>query len=163
MKIQINSKVILRLNPCADRHEHWKNHYPSFDADILDFLELENITAHDKIWIALRVLPRDLLELFALDCSFSAYASKSVAYSAVHPAVHSAADYAAYSVDAVGYEAYVATTGEAAGGASAYAAYASRAAAYSAVYASKYASKSAGYHQERENQIDALIMLIKGA
>ena len=122
MKIKINSEIIAALEPCKDRHDNWIAHYKDFDGDILDFLELENITATDKVWVSVRVMPRFLVEVFAIDCAFyDADAADAAAAAADADAAYAAADAAAY-------------------------------AAYAALYADA----------ERENQVDALIMLIKG-
>ncbi len=72
ISIQINSKIIAELKPCSDRYDNWLKHHDSFDGDILEFLELENIPARDKLWVAVRVLPRLLVECFAIDCAFAA-------------------------------------------------------------------------------------------
>jgi len=42
---------------------NWIEHYSDFDGDILDFLELDKITADDKVWVAVRVMPRLLVEV----------------------------------------------------------------------------------------------------
>ena len=104
--MKINAKIISDLKPCRDRHMNWIEHYSDFDGDILDFLELDKITAEDKVWVAVRVMPRLLVEVFAIDCSLSAYASSasaasyassasSASYAAADAAVYAAAVYAA--------------------------------------------------------------------
>ena len=154
--MKINTKIISDLKPCRDRHVNWIEHYSDFDGDILDFLELDKITAEYKVWVAVRVMPRLLVEVFAIDCALSAYAS--------------AADAAAYASSAYAY-ACAASASAAAASASAAAADADYAAAYAcaasasaadADYAAAYAASASARKQERENQIDALIMLIEG-
>ena len=145
MKIKINSEIIAALEPCKDRHDNWIAHYKDFDGDILDFLELENITATDKVWVSVRVMPRFLVEVFAIDCAFSAAAA---AY---------AADYADYAADAASYVA-----ADAAAYAARDAAYAAAAWADAAAYAAADAADDDAWDAERENQVDALIMLIEG-
>ena len=140
MKIRINTEIIKSMEPCKDRYENWLANYKNFDAYILEFLELKNITATDKIWVSIRVMPRFLVEVFAIDCAFSAakaaYAANAAAF---------AATYAANAANADADAAYAAT-------------YAANAAAYAAAYA--YVDDAA-YAVEQENQVDALIMLIK--
>ena len=151
--IKINTEVIKTLNPCEDRFSNWKLHYDCFNGTILDFLELEKITPRDKIWVSVRVLPKELVEIFAIDCAFSA-SYTDAAYAAVYAAAAYAADAyaaAAYAADAAAYAA---------------AAYAADAAVYAAVYAADaaaYAAAAADFAAvaERENQVDALIMLIE--
>ncbi len=139
--VKVNTKVISDLKPCTDRYNNWVNHYNDFDGDILEFLELENITARDKVWVSLKILPRFIVEVFAIDCAFRANAA--------------AADAAAYAAAAADAAAYAAAAADAAA-AAAYAAYAADAADAAAAYAAYAASI------ERENQVDSLIMLIKG-
>jgi hypothetical protein len=69
MKLTINTKKIKSLRPCKDRFENWKKHYGGKEFNILKFLELDKITAHDKIWVSERLLPRELVEVFAIDCA----------------------------------------------------------------------------------------------
>ena len=141
MKLKINTDKIKALNPCQARYDNWLKHYDNFNGNILKFLELEKITPRDKIWVSVRVLPKELVEIFAIDCAFSA-SYTDAAYAAVYAA-------AAYAADA-----YAA------------AAYAADAAVYAAVYAADaaaYAAAAADFAAvaERENQVDALIMLIE--
>jgi len=129
MKLKINTKIIKELNPCQDRLDNWLKYYSDFKGDILDFLELENITALDKVWVSLKLLPRDIVEIFSIDCAFRADAA-----------------YAVYVVYADAADAAAAAD-------------AACAAAYAAADA---ADATDARLQERENQVDALIMLIKG-
>lgn len=127
---QINTEILKALKPCSDRYEVWLKHYKKFDGSLLDFLELDKISAKDKIWVSVRVMPRFLVEVFAIDCAFRADAADAHAARAVASASDDSANYSA------------------------------GAAASSAAYAAAAADNSA-YAAERENQIDALIMLIK--
>ncbi|MCA9339699.1 MAG: hypothetical protein KDA17_02195 [Candidatus Saccharibacteria bacterium] len=151
-KLKINTELIASLKPCSHRFDNWRIHYDNFNGTIIDFLELENITAEDKIWVSVRVLPRELVEVFAIDCAFSASATASAA-SAASAAADTAAAYAASAASAAADTAAADTAA-----AAAYAAYATYAAADTA--AAAYAADTAA--AERENQVDALIMLIKG-
>ena len=167
-KLKINTELIASLKPCSHRFDNWRIHYDNFNGTIIDFLELENITAEDKIWVSVRVLPRELVEVFAIDCAFSASASAtasaasaaadtaSATASAASAAADTAAAYAASAASAAADTAAADTAAAAA--AAAYAAYATYAAADTA--AAAYAADTAA--AERENQVDALIMLIKG-
>lgn len=106
------------LKPCKDRWENYLKHYNSFSGDIEEFLVLENISAEDKVWVACRILPRVLVEIFAIDCAF-ATASTAVNY-------------------------------------------ASAANAYADVAAVANASYASDYYAAREDQVDALLMIIEG-
>ena len=103
-KLIINTQTIAALNPCNSRFNNWKAHHDSFNGDILEFLELENITPQDKVWVAVRVLPRQLVETFAVDCviAAAAYAADAAAYAADAADAYAAAaaDAAAYAADA---------------------------------------------------------------
>jgi hypothetical protein len=132
--MKINTAKIQKLRPCRDRFENWLLYYKNFNGSVKQFLELDKITAQDKIWVAVRVLPRFLVEVFTIDCALSAYAADAAydAYAAAYTAAADAADYASY------------------------------AASYTASYAASYTAYDAAYAVERENQVDALLMIIKG-
>lgn len=143
----INKEKLRKLNPCEGRWKNYLKHYSDFEGDIVEFLELEHITPEDKVWVFIRVAPRLLLEIFALDCAFSA-----VRYSAAYAAsaVARYARYARYAADAASAVADAAYAD---------AVYAADAAAdYAAVAAYAAATKK----QERENQVDAMIMICEG-
>jgi len=142
--IQINTEVIKKLNPCNEPWQKWLIDYPDFDGDIVEFLELEKVKPHDKIWVAVRLMPRFLVEVFAIDCAVAAYAS---AYA------YASASYASASAF------YAAASSASSAAASAAYAAASEYAVYTAAYTVASASSSATSLQERENQVDALIML----
>jgi hypothetical protein len=171
VKLKINTKKIQELKPCQDRLDNWLTHYKDFSEDIVDFLSLDKITPQDKIWVAANLLPRELLEVFAIDCAFAgayaaadataaAYAADAAAYAAA------AADAAAYAADAAAYAAdAAATAAEAAAYIATAAATAAEAAAYIATAdaadaAATAAAATAAYAAERERQIDALIYLV---
>jgi hypothetical protein len=155
--MKINTDIIKALNPCKDRYDNWVKHYPKFNKDTLDFLELKNITASDKIWVSVRVLPKELVDVFAIDCAFRAYvaaatcaAATCVADYAADAAAAYAASSAAYAADAAAYAAAAAADYAAADAADA-------AAAAEMYFAADY---TAADNVERENQVDALIILI---
>lgn len=87
MKIRINRDIIKQYNPCSNRFDRYLQHYPTFDDGILKFLDLEHISYSDKLWVTLRVLPRHLVEVFAIDMAFAAqeyaYAAAAVAKKAI--------------------------------------------------------------------------------
>ena len=79
--MKINKKIIKSLKPCADRYENYLVHYADFNGTIEEFLFLPEISPTDKLWVSLRLLPRNIVEVFALDCAVSAqsYADDSAA------------------------------------------------------------------------------------
>jgi len=93
--IKINTDIIKALDPCNDRFDNWLQYYSDFNKTLLEFLDLENISHSDKIWVALRLLPRHTVEVFAIDCVFAAYDAASVAYDNPAYADYYAASYAA--------------------------------------------------------------------
>jgi len=168
--ITVTNELIASLNPCRSRYYNYLKYYKNTKFDIIDFLELENITASDKIWVSVRILPSYILEVFIIDCAFCAAAYAAYAANYTGDAAAAAAGDAAYAAN---YAAYAANyTGDAAGdatraaaGDAAYAATiaATRAAAAgdAAYAATRAAAGDAAYSQEQENQVDALIMLLK--
>jgi hypothetical protein len=132
--VKLTVETIKALNPCKSRLDNFTQHYPAFKGDLIDFLSLEQITPQDKVWVAVKIVPRQILEVFAIDCAFSAQKYSDA------DAADAAADAAAYAAEA---------TADAA----------AEAAAYAAADAAAYA---AARNQERENQVDALIHLCKG-
>lgn len=144
--MKINTEIIRKLSPCKERFNVYLKHYAEFDGSMVDFLELDKITAEDKIWVSVRVLPRFLVEVFAIDCAFAAagYADAAAADSAAYVAVV-AADTATHAYSAGAYAAYAA----------AYARATARAAA------DDDAAAAAARAAEGQNQVDALIMLVK--
>lgn len=93
MKIRINKERIKELGPCTRGYENFLKHHSHFDGDITEFLELHSISASDKIWVCVRLMPRFLVEVFAIDCAVRS-ASYAVAYSS-YAAAAAAASYAA--------------------------------------------------------------------
>lgn len=147
--LKINTRVIKALNPCKDRFKNWRKHYDSFNRDILEFLCLENITSADKVWVAIRVLPRNIVEIFAINCAFStaAYVEDASISAAVNASVSTALTLAFASASAV-LDASI---------------YAALAAVDYAVVAnaSSVDTAFAATTAEKEYQVDALIWLIK--
>ena len=85
MLIKVDSQIIASLNPCKDRLDNWTKHYSGFKGDLVKFLDLKDITSQDKIWVAVRLLPRFLAEVFAIDCAVAANAA-AAAYAAANAA-----------------------------------------------------------------------------
>ena len=172
---KITLKEIRDLNPCYDPSLHMKE---DWEGTLVDFLHIEVIPNHDRIWVAVRLMPRFLVEVFAIDCAFAAYgyatsdAAASCSYSASAAASYSA-DSAAAADATYASSAYATSDASASASHSAScsysAAYAAASNAYyaSSAYAAYHASSTAAAaassarNQQRENQIDALIMLLE--
>ena len=142
-KMKVTTDLIAKFHPCESRFSNWKFHHNDFKGDILDFLSLTTITPQDKVWVCCRILPRDLVEVFAIDCAVQAQgyaaADAAAAYAADAATATATADAAAAAADATAY-AY--------------------AAAYAAYAAADAAAAYAAYAAERERQVDALIYLV---
>jgi hypothetical protein len=138
INIQVNKSVIANLEPCQDRLDNYLAHYSNFNGSILEFLDLEHISSTDKIWVAVRLLPREQLEYFAIDCAFAATAYMMPADTHLY-AVATVTRRAAY--ETVCYAVYNAST-----------------AASNASY-----SSGADYGAERQNQVEVLKYLIENA
>ena len=67
----INLKYLKSLNPCEDRLNNAIKYYSKFEGDILDVLYLNKISSEDKIWIASKVLPDNILHRFSIECAYS--------------------------------------------------------------------------------------------
>jgi hypothetical protein len=166
MKIKINTDIIKSLNPCKNRLDNWLLHYKAFEGDLVEFLDLPDISYADKVWVAVRVMPRFLVEVFAIDCAFNAAAADyaaSAAYAAsAYPAAYSAsaaATTSAYASDAASVAATYASAADSDAACAASAAY-SAADAYAA---SAHASVAAFADWGKQRQIESLIYLIQGA
>jgi hypothetical protein len=153
MKIKVNRKIVKALNPCSRVWNRYK--HINFSGDLVEFLQLDKISISDRIWVGVRLLPRFEVEVFAIDCAFSAaeyaaYAANAAAraeYAAANAAY--AADDAAYAADDAAYSAAYAAAYTASD-----AARATNAAAYAASDAAD-AARAA----ERDRQLEALIYL----
>jgi len=69
--MQINKEVLKSLNPCADRYEHFLEHYGEFNGSLSDFLDLPNLDYDDKVWVAMRVLTKNQAISWAILCAES--------------------------------------------------------------------------------------------
>ena len=177
---KITLKEIRDLDPCYDPSLHMKE---DWEGTLVDFLQIDVIPNHNRIWVAVRLAPRTLVEIFAIDCAFAAYG-----YDTSDTAASCSYSASAYTADAASASAYAASCSASASDAAsaayaaadyadaasdadsadsdAYAAYAASNAYYasSAYHASSTAAAAASSarNQQRENQIDALIMLLEG-
>ena len=110
----------------------------------------KEITTKDKVWIALNLMPRGLVEAFAIDCAIKARISVDSGVSDSRGASLGASDAAYYASYAASYASYAAGADRAA-----------RAASdtdyYAAANLADYAAKAS-----LEDSIDALAYLIKG-
>lgn len=57
--MRINKNYLESLNPCRNRYKNFLEHYPNFDGSLSEFLDLENISYHDKLWVYFRSIPRE--------------------------------------------------------------------------------------------------------
>ncbi len=168
MKLTVTTKKVAALNPCTPSFDNFKAEYPNFKGSIEKFLDLDRISHSDKLWVTLRLVPRIVLEIFAVDCAVKAVEycenASAASYSASYLAAASAAAYAAAAVSADD-AAY-------ASAAASYVAASASTAAYAAASASTAASEAAAYaeaseaaadvaYAEHARQIEALIYLIQ--
>lgn len=63
----ITTEYIKSLNPCPNRLDNYLKHYPSFEGHLTSFLDLENITYADKVWVFFRSIPKTVRPLVAAD------------------------------------------------------------------------------------------------
>ena len=69
--MQLSKEVISKLNPCTDRWNNYLKHYENFTGSLDEFLELENISYSDKIWVGVRLLNKNQKVHFGLLCAQS--------------------------------------------------------------------------------------------
>jgi len=148
MKIKVNSDIIKSLTPCEDRLVNYLNHYNKLNFDILEFLALDKITTEDKVWVSVRLMPKELVAAFAVDC-----ASRASTYAA--QVVLKSSTYAAHAVSHASYAAsYAAKAASLASYADRAASYADLA-AYDAAYAADLAAYDAAYAQGASDTLTA--------
>ena len=68
---KLTIKDIKELKPCYCPTKYLPKNWKG---TVLDILNINECPAEDRIWVALRLLPRAIIEVFTLDCAFSAYA-----------------------------------------------------------------------------------------
>ena len=69
----ISTETIKALSPCQSRLNNYLINYEKFNGTITKFLKLRHITDQDKVWVVCRVAPREVIEIFALDCAFASW------------------------------------------------------------------------------------------
>jgi hypothetical protein len=67
----INATLISSLNACSDRYDNYVLHYGTTDYDVDTFLDLDNITYQDKIWVLRRIMNATQARIFAILCADS--------------------------------------------------------------------------------------------
>jgi len=69
--MQINKEFLKSLNPCANRYEHFLEHYGEFSGSLSDFLGLPDLDYDDKIWVAKKVLTKNQAISWGVLCAES--------------------------------------------------------------------------------------------
>ena len=156
--MKINKGIISKFNPCEDRFNNFVNNYPEFNGNLEDFLSLDNISYHDKIWVTIRLFTKEQNVKFAIKCGLSElplFESKYPEDKRPRQALEAAEKWllepteenrqaaaaSAVSAAASAYAAYAAVSA---------AAYAAAAASASAVSASAYTASAASAAKEQE-------------
>ena len=67
--MKINKEVLKKLNPCIERWKNYLTHYPDFDGSFDEFIDLENISYDDKVWVAKNLLNKNQMVHFGLFCA----------------------------------------------------------------------------------------------
>lgn len=152
--IIINDAIIRQYNPCPHGIDAFNAAYPNFNGTLLQLLQLNNVSAENKLWLCFRVIKNaDLWVVFAIECAIQAHEYNN------NYAAYDAAYYAdtAYAV----YYAYAAANADTA----AYYADSSYRAAYYACHAAQaaadYAAADYAADKEKERQIASLIYLLQ--
>ena len=71
MNIQINTKKLKELKPCADRFKNSLKHYREFCGSFNEFLDLDKITYDDKVFVIKKLVPKEVLVKWAILCAES--------------------------------------------------------------------------------------------
>jgi len=69
--VKITDDIIKALKPCKNRYENFTLNYPNFSGDAAEFLNLENITYEDKLWVMTRLLTKNQNTKWAISCAYS--------------------------------------------------------------------------------------------
>jgi len=69
--IRINQELIKKYKPCPEGIKNFKEYYT--DISIEELINSTRISYVDKTWLLKKIVPMDLLVLWAIDSSFSAY------------------------------------------------------------------------------------------
>ncbi len=67
----ITTQIVSELNPCEDRFNNFTKEYTNYSGTLRDFLKLENITYNDKVWVFTRLLDKDTLVKWSIECAES--------------------------------------------------------------------------------------------
>ncbi len=69
--MMINTEKVKALNPCADRFNNFTTNYPNFSGDLKTFLQLDNITYLDKVWVVTRLFTKKQNVMWSILCAES--------------------------------------------------------------------------------------------
>ena len=69
MKKTITLRYIKTFNPCASGWKNLLKHYPDFSDTVGNFLRLEHVSYNDKIWLVRRVVKKEILRQWAVECA----------------------------------------------------------------------------------------------
>jgi hypothetical protein len=156
--MKINKELLKTFNPCSDRWKNFLEYYSNFNGSFDEFIDLENCSYDDKIWVARKVLNKNQLVHFGLLCAESVLSIFENKY----PKDKRVGDCIRYLMTIDNFENITdkqreeilkhRSAADAAADAAAYAAYAADAAAYAAyvdaadaAYAAAYAADAAAY------------------
>lgn len=67
----INKAKIQLLKPCNDRFGNFNNKYPNWSGPIAEFLDLQDISYNDKIWVCTRLMTTNQLVHWSIFCAES--------------------------------------------------------------------------------------------
>lgn len=69
--MKITNKLIKSLNPCQHRLDNYLKFYAKKSHTKAQFMGLKNITHEDKVWVSLRLIPKDNIRLATADIAES--------------------------------------------------------------------------------------------
>jgi hypothetical protein len=69
--MQVNTEILARLRPCTERFSNYLKYYEEFNGSFDEFIDLENVSYEDKIWVAKKLLNKNQLVHFGLLCAES--------------------------------------------------------------------------------------------
>jgi len=149
--IRINAKLIRSYKPCIDGIVNFNKHYT--DISIKQLINSKNISYRDKLWLLKKIIPTELLILWAID---SAIESEASAFAACeYSATYSACEYSVISSTYRDFAFEAATT-------AANAVSDCSNAAYHAGLAASYAAQAARSYDNAQNErLQALLYLIE--
>ena len=78
--MKINTSYLESLRPCQDRLNNWREHYLNFEGTLEEFLNLENISHKDKVWVFFRSIPKPIISKVAADMAESVLSIFELAY-----------------------------------------------------------------------------------